>query len=129
MNQQSSALPGLMDSGCVITEEWTGRTVVISVAGVLDMLTAPQLEAGIAAALPRNPSAIIVDLTDVEFLASAGMGVLVDACERAEGSMKFRVVADGPATSRPLKLLGLADMVGLQPNLDVARATLGPGPR
>jgi anti-anti-sigma factor len=118
-----------MDSGCVITEEWTGRTVVISVAGVLDMLTAPQLEAGIAAALPRNPSAIIVDLTDVEFLASAGMGVLVDACERAEGSMKFRVVADGPATSRPLKLLGLADMVGLQPNLDVARATLGPGPR
>ena len=27
------------------------------------------------------------------------------------------------------QILGLADMVGLQPNLDVARATLGPGPR
>lgn len=111
---------------CAISEEWTGRTVVISVAGVLDMLTSPQLEAGIAAALPGNPSAIIVDLTDVEFLASAGMGVLVDACERVEGSVQFRVVADGPATSRPLKLLGLADIIGLHPSLDAARATLRP---
>lgn len=133
MNQPSSATPRLTNSGtspaahagCVISEEWTGRTVVISVAGVLDMLTAPQLEAGIAASLPKNPSAIIVDLTDVDFLASAGMGVLVDACERADGSVKFRVVADGPATSRPLNLLGLADMLGLHPTLDAARATLG----
>lgn len=132
MNHHSSATPGFLDSDiaaaahtdCVISEQWTGRTVVISVAGVLDMLTSPQLEASIAASLPKNPSAIIVDLTDVGFLASAGMGVLVDACERADGSVKFRVVADGPATSRPLTLLGLADMIGLHPTLDAARATL-----
>ena len=133
MNQQSSAtsrfvgsgLSAAAHAGCVISEEWIGRTVVISVAGVLDMLTAPQLEAGIAASLPKNPSAIIVDLTHVEFLASAGMGVLVDTYERAAGSAKFLVVADGPATSRPLNLLGLADMLGLHPTLDAARATLG----
>ena len=34
------------------------------------------------------------------------------------------MVADGPATSRPLKLVGLADVIGLYPTLDEARAAL-----
>ncbi|MGI9124552.1 MAG: STAS domain-containing protein [Mycobacterium sp.] len=115
--------------GCVISEEWIGRTVVISVSGVLDMLTSPQLDASITAALQRKPSTIIVDLTDVDFLASAGMGVLVAARDQvnaaANGSaVNFGVVADGPATSRPLKLIGLADLIGLYPTLAAARAAL-----
>lgn len=113
------------NAGCVITEEWTGRTVVISAAGVLDMLTSPQLEASITAAMQKDPSVIIVDLTDVDFLASAGMGVLVAARDQVNGKVNFGVVASGPATSRPLKLVGLAELIGLYPSLDEARATLG----
>lgn len=111
-------------TGCVIAEEWIGRTVVISASGVLDMLTSPQLEAAINTSLQNNPSTLIVDLSDVDFLASAGMGVLVAARDKVDGKVKFGVVANGPATSRPLKLVGLADMIGLYPSLDEARATL-----
>ena len=133
MDHHRSAVPNLMaaaaapaaNAGCAISEHWIGRTVVISASGVLDMLTAPRLQAGIAASVSRNPSAVIVDLSGVEFLASAGMAVLVSARERAEGSFEFRVVADGPATSRPLTMVGLADTIGLHPTLDGARATLG----
>ena len=113
------------NSGCVISEEWTGRAVVVSVAGVLDMLTSPQLDSAITASLAKNPSTLIVDLSDVDFLASAGMGVLVAAHDRAGDTVGFGVVADGPATSRPLKLVGLADVIGLYPTLDDARAALG----
>ena len=113
------------NAGCVISEEWIGRTVVICASGVLDMLTSPQLEVSIASCLQKNPSAIIVDLTDVDFLASAGMGVLVAARDRAASTVKFGVVANGPATSRPLKLVGLADLVGLHETLDEALTTLG----
>lgn len=112
-------------NSCVINEEWIGRTVVISVAGVLDMLTSPQLEAAISAASQKNPTGIVVDLTAVEFLASAGMGVLVSARDQAVGKSGFAVVASGPATSRPLKLVGLADVVGLYSTLEEARASLG----
>jgi len=119
-----SHIASVAHGGCLVSEQWMGPTVVISVAGVLDMLTAPQLEAVVAAALPKSPSAIIIDLSEVDFLASAGMGVLVEARERAGGTMKFGVVADGPATSRPLKLVGLADMIGLHPTLDEARSAL-----
>lgn len=113
------------DGGCVINEEWSGRTVVVSASGVVDMLTSPHLEASLTASLRKNPAAIIVDLSQVEFLASAGMGVLVAAREQAASDIRFGVVASGPATSRPLTLIGLADIIGLYPTLAEARAALG----
>jgi anti-sigma B factor antagonist len=113
------------NTGCVISEEWFGRTVVLGASGVIDMLTSPQLEVSITTSLEKNPTAIIVDLTDVDFLASAGMGVLVAARDQASPEIGFGVVASGPATSRPLKLVGLAEIVGLYATLDEARAALG----
>jgi len=113
------------NAGCVILEEWVGRTVVVSASGVVDMLTSPQLEASIEKSLKKNPAAIIVDLTGVDFLASAGMGVLVAARDQAASDVGFGVVASGPATSRPLKLVGLADIIGLYSTLDEARTALG----
>jgi anti-sigma B factor antagonist len=113
------------NTGCVISEEWFGRTVVLGASGVIDMLTSPQLEVSIATSLEKNPTAIIVDLTDVDFLASAGMGVLVAARDQASPEIGFGVVSSGPATSRPLKLVGLAEIVGLYSTLDEARAALG----
>lgn len=113
------------NTGCAISEEWFGRTVVLGASGVIDMLTSPQLEVSIATSLEKNPTAIIVDLTDVDFLASAGMGVLVAARDQASPDIRFGVVASGPATSRPLRLVGLAEIVGLYSTLDEARAALG----
>ena len=113
------------DAGCVINEEWFGRTVVVSASGVVDMLTSPHLEASLTTSLKRNPAALIVDLSEVEFLASAGMGVLVAAREQAASDIRFGVVASGPATSRPLTLIGLADIIGLYPTLAEARDALG----
>jgi anti-anti-sigma factor len=109
---------------CVIGEEWVGRVAVLSVSGVVDMLTAPQLEEAITASLAKSPTALVVDLTDVEFLASAGMGVLVGAHDQLPEDVKFGVVADGPVTSRPLKLVGIADIVDLFQTRDEALAKL-----
>ena len=54
------------------------------------MLTSPQLETAIDTALDQRPAGVVVDFTDVEFLASAGMGVLVAAHDKQgrEGSRK-----------------------------------------
>ena len=95
----------------------------MSVAGVVDMLTAPQLEEAIAAAGKESPRGLIVDLSAVD-LASVGMGILVAARDELPPSVQFAVVADGPATSRPLKLVGIADIVGLHATLDEALAAL-----
>ncbi|MFW0151124.1 STAS domain-containing protein [Mycobacterium sp. smrl_JER01] len=109
-------------STCVVTQRWVDRTAVVGVSGVVDMLTSPQLETAIDAALKEQPAAVVIDFTDVEFLASAGMGVLVAAHDKAGEGVTISVVADGPATSRPLKLVGIADIVTLYPSLDEALA-------
>lgn len=126
MTEQPGLAPEAPSSvACVIGEEWFGRVVVVSVSGVVDMLTAPSLQDAISAALEKKPAALVVSLSEVEFLASAGMGVLVAGHDLAAPEIGFAVVADGPVTSRPLKLVGIADIISLYPTLDAALSELG----
>lgn len=96
------------------------QAVVLSVSGEIDMVSAPQLGEAIHTALAAGPSALIVDLSKVDFLASAGMTVLVTAQAEVAPPTRFAVVANGPATSRPIKLTGLDSVVSLYSTLDSA---------
>jgi len=94
---------------------------VLAVRGELDALTAPQLDEAINASFAKEPTALVVDLLDLEFLASAGMTVLLDGQKTANQlKSRFGVVADGPRTSRPMKLMGLDQELDLYPTLDAA---------
>jgi anti-sigma B factor antagonist len=75
--------------------------------GAVDMVTAPRLTEAIGVAAGKSPAGVIVDLSKVDFLASAGMGVIVAAHAQVAPNARFGVVADGPATSRPMTSIGL----------------------
>jgi anti-sigma B factor antagonist len=111
-------------SSCTLDERQVEGISVVGVTGVVDMLTAPDLEKAISEAAKSSPAAVVVDMTEVEFLASAGMGVLIAAQDELAPPIRFAVVADGPATSRPLKLVGVTDVVDVYPTLDEALAAL-----
>ncbi|AYF78846.1 anti-sigma factor antagonist [Nocardia yunnanensis] len=100
------------------------EATVLTVAGDVDLATAPALENALDAALAGRPTALVVDLSAVSFLASAGMAVLVGAHKRA-GDTRIAVVADGPATSRQLKVTSLDQVFSLHPTLEEALAALG----
>jgi anti-sigma B factor antagonist len=126
LNEQRESTDGTSTasgSTCEVNERLIGQVVVVATSGVVDMITAPQLEDAITAALAKSPAGLVVDLTEVEFLASAGMGVLVAAHDAAPEGVTIVIVADGPATSRPLKLVGIADIMPLHATLDEALAT------
>jgi anti-sigma B factor antagonist len=93
---------------------------VLTVGGEIDLATAPVLEGAIADALAENPPALVIDLSPVQFLASAGLQILVATQEKLGGSAHFAVVANGPATSRPIQLTGLDEIFALYPTLDDA---------
>ena len=48
----------------------------ISLAGSLDTDTAPQLEARIDESIDSSVTALILDMKDLEFLSSAGLGII-----------------------------------------------------
>ena len=103
-----------------ITASWVGRIIVLAATGDLDISTTPLLTESLATAAADNPDGIVVDLTEVEFLATAGMSALIRAHRRWASSILVGVVAVGPATARPMKLVGVDDIVAVYPNLEAA---------
>ncbi|WP_284741354.1 STAS domain-containing protein [Amycolatopsis sp. RTGN1] len=87
-----------------ITEEWCGPALVIAVDGEVDLGTAPLLRHVLDAALTRAPRRVVVDLSCVRFLNTAGLVVLIDAHRRAGPGTDVRLVATTRSTWRPLQL-------------------------
>jgi anti-sigma B factor antagonist len=98
--------------------------VVIAVTGEVDALTAPQLSAAIDEATAGVPAGVVVDLSEVGFLASVGLGLLVATHEQVTANARFGVVADGPVTRRPITVLGLDSVITLYRTLDEALADM-----
>ena len=111
-------------NGLMVVEQDAGIAVVLSAAGTIDMVTAPQFQVHVDSVLSRKPSALIIDLSRVEFLGSAGIGVLMNVHNNAD-DMAYAVAADGPATSRPLHLLGIDDLIQIFPSVADAIRELG----
>lgn len=109
-------------SGLDVSTSVTDGVVVLSVAGTIDLLTAPAFAQHIDTALD-DASALVVRLDDVDLLASSGLRVLIQAHRKA-GDTRFLVVADGPATSRPMEITGVHRIVPLYATLDDALLAL-----
>jgi anti-anti-sigma factor len=119
-----TAAPRPGQSDINVDQTWVDRLAVISVSGCVDMLTAPSLTEAIESALAKTPSGIVVDLSNVDFLASAGISVLIAASDSIGQSRRFGVVADGATTHRPLTLLGVDEVIPLYRTLGDALSEL-----
>ena len=75
----------------VETELLAEETRVVSVAGELDMYTAPTFEDQIFTALGNGPGRVVVDLSGCDFLDSTALGILVAANKRL-GEQRNRLV-------------------------------------
>jgi anti-sigma B factor antagonist len=114
------SVPEAADATITINVDTTssaGRTLV-SVAGELDMLTAPQLRGTLLGCLETPGADVLVDLDLVDFLASTGLGVLVEAMQHGEGSGgSVRIICSNRTVLRPLELTGLDQVFTIFPSL------------
>ncbi|GGS49309.1 MULTISPECIES: STAS domain-containing protein [Actinokineospora] len=97
-------------------------TLVLAVDGELDLVTAPRLDAVLAAAvLVGRHTRVVVDLTGVSFLGVAGITALQRHRARTdEHGIAFRLVATGRPVLRPLALLDLEDAFDVHPTVGSA---------
>ena len=105
-----------------------GEIEVLSVSGDIDVASASALETAIAAVLASGPSAVIIDLTDVHLLATAGLRILAATHEKMVTAGQFAVVADSPLTRKPIQLTDLDSVFALYATLDDAVAGLRRAP-
>ncbi|MFP5022717.1 STAS domain-containing protein [Pseudonocardia phyllosphaerae] len=92
-----------------------GDAVVVGVYGEVDTMTAPVLTERISEQLGRA-SLLVVDLSPVTFLGSAGLAALVEGKENAEkAGIRLRLVCGSHAVTRALEatnLMSLFDVAG-----------------
>jgi anti-sigma B factor antagonist len=100
-----------------------GTATVLTVAGEVDMLTAPLLQEAVDEAL-RDPAAgdVVVDLTSVTFLGSHGLAALVAAARTAQQRREaLRIVVDHHRpVVQPIQVTGLDGVLALYHRLDEA---------
>lgn len=97
---------------------------LVAVAGAVDLLTAPELAEHLAVALAdRTPLIVVVDLRHVDFLAAAGLSVLVEADQHARlQHTTLRLVVATHAVRRVLSVTGLDQTLVIYPVLEPALA-------
>ncbi|MGH3655312.1 MAG: STAS domain-containing protein, partial [Micromonosporaceae bacterium] len=67
----------------VTSQRFTETAVVIGLSGDLDLATAPELRTALLEALTERDN-IVVDMSDLRFLDSTGLGVLVRVHKKAK---------------------------------------------
>ncbi|CCH33778.1 hypothetical protein BN6_65390 [Saccharothrix espanaensis DSM 44229] len=95
--------------------------VVLRVSGELDASSADELARPLKSALVDGVRGVVVDLTQVRFLGSAGLESLVTGSKRADGlGVPLLVVAVGRAVLRPIEATGLTAVFTLAETLEEA---------
>jgi anti-sigma B factor antagonist len=113
------------DQELVVTvEELTDRAgsgALVRVAGEVDIETSPVLEVHLQAVADEGQTSVTVDLTEVSFLDSTGLSVLIGALKRCQGAGgELRLVAPQPNVMRVLEITGLTGAFHLTGKDDVS---------
>lgn len=105
-----------MEEPLKVEVDESGDTPVVRVVGELDIYTAPRLREALLGVVGRHRGSVVVDLTDLEFIDSTGLGVLVSAVKRVRAFDGASVVlsAPSPAVMRVLDVTGLTKVFRIE---------------
>ena len=93
--------------------------------GEIDITNAEQLRDALLTALNAGALGLVVDLTAVTFLDSAGVTALVRASRRAAATeATVRLAVTAPAVLRVLNLVGIDQVIQVHPGVPEAVASL-----
>jgi anti-sigma B factor antagonist len=91
----------------VLAVETVGDACVVKLGGELDLYNAPQVREALATACGDSPGRVVVDLSEVEFIDSTALGVLIEARAKLSNRRAFLLAAPGLETRRALEISGL----------------------
>jgi anti-anti-sigma factor len=104
----------------------TNGVVVATLSGEIDLSNAAQITRAVVGGVPNEAVGLVMDLSDVAYLDSAGVRMLAEL-ERRLGwrSQAFRVVApEGSRTRKVLSIAGLDGLLVLDTSVESASASM-----
>jgi len=114
-----------MDQTFDISEREDAAAPVVTVAGEIDVATAPSLRDRLQARVAGGDATIVVDLLQVSFLDSTALGVLVGALKRCrEAGGDLRLVIAEPRILKVFEITGLTEVFSIHPTVEDALGAL-----
>ncbi|MEU0337122.1 STAS domain-containing protein [Streptomyces sp. NPDC006193] len=110
-----------------VTGAEQGDWAVLRVSGELDLMTSPVLRQRVHDVVAEGHHSLVVDLSDVFFCDSSGVGVLIASrrlIRSCQGRLRLilpdRGAEDGSHVNRVLGALGVRRLFDVRPDLDAA---------
>jgi len=98
-----------------------GDVTLIRVGGSLDAETSPKFDKKIAGEIQKGTKKIVFNLESLDYIASAGLGVLIGANENLSKSGGYiRLSSMNEKTRKIFKLLGFINLFEIYDNDDKA---------
>jgi anti-sigma B factor antagonist len=116
---QDGSTPGLRKAAVLSVESKNGIAIV-QLAGELDLYNAPDVRTALQEATADGPERVVVDLSEVEFIDSTALGVLIEARSRFADRKAFLLAAPGLETRRALEISGLDRHFAVHQSVDEA---------
>jgi anti-sigma B factor antagonist len=104
----------------VLSVETAGEACIVKLGGELDLYNAPQVRDALNHACSGSPQRVVVDLSEVDFIDSTALGVLIEARTRLDNRRAFLLAAPGLETRRALEISGLDRHFGVHNSVSEA---------
>jgi anti-sigma B factor antagonist len=105
-----------------VTENLREERAVVTAAGEIDLATSPALRTRLQDAIARHRT-VIVDLSDVTFIDSTGLGVLIGGLRRVnEAGGQMAIVIADPRVLKIFEITGLTGLFSIHQSLSEAEA-------
>ncbi len=112
------------------TEQLGDDAYVISLAGEVDLYTAPELKQQLLEVIGQGAKDVIVDFSDTSFIDSTTLGVLVGAVKRLRANDgQLTLVCSDRNITKIFEITGLDRVFTIHETRDQATAMLGGGAR
>lgn len=101
---------------------------VLRPAGRLDTLHGPALDDAIARHFDSDSGPLVLDMSEIDYVSSFGLSVLLKGARIAQGkAIGFRVAALHPAVERMFELSGFGNFLGVHADCESAIAAIAAG--
>jgi anti-sigma B factor antagonist len=108
-----------------VSRTTAGNIPIVAISGEVDVYSAPALKDKVGELIAAGQNTLIIDLSNVAFLDSTGLGALVEArSTAAEGGGALPLVCDQERLLKLFTITGLDGVFAIHPSVTAAVADL-----
>ncbi|HEY9752479.1 MAG TPA: STAS domain-containing protein [Coleofasciculaceae cyanobacterium] len=104
------------------TREIRDTYQIFRLTGLLDAFSEPTFRKVLTKCVEEGPSHLILDLSNIDFVDSSGLGALVQLAKKAQSAQGSFQIVSNPRVTQTVKLVRLEQFLSLQSSVEDAIA-------